>query len=98
MTDEVIVVGSGPAGVSAAWPMVRAAIRVLMIDASIDKRSLVPQSRPLDQFRADPDRWKDRFGADLAVLAAADGVSPKFATRQAQAVLDGFAPRRRLVC
>jgi choline dehydrogenase-like flavoprotein len=90
---QVIVVGSGPAGVSAAWPMVRAGLRVLMLDASTDTPSAIPRSRPLDEFRTDPQAWKDRFGEDLSALACANFVSPKFSTPQARIVLGGFAER-----
>ena len=87
---QVIVVGSGPAGVSAAWPLVRAGVRVLMIDASSDDTSLAPRHSSLKTFRSDPQRWKHRFGDDLSVFASSGDVSPKFATPQARAALAGF--------
>ncbi|MFZ1960496.1 MAG: GMC oxidoreductase [Methylovirgula sp.] len=92
-TPRVIVVGSGPAGISVAWPMVRAGISVLMIDASSNTQSTAPRSRPLNEFRVDADRWRDRFGPNLAGLAELDGVSPKFSMPQMEAVLDGFCSR-----
>jgi choline dehydrogenase-like flavoprotein len=95
-SPQVIVVGSGPAGTSAAWPLVSAGIRVLMIDASNGRAPPVAESRPLELFRADPARWKDRFGADLACLDADGTLSPKFATPVARSVLAGFAERLRL--
>ena len=55
---DVIIVGSGPAGVSAAWPLVEAGLGVLMLDAS---NALLPASPPhatLANWRADPERWR----------------------------------------
>ena len=34
---DVIIIGSGPAGVSAAWPLVKSKKSVLMIDVGFDK-------------------------------------------------------------
>lgn len=96
-TAQVIVVGSGPAGVSAAWPLVHAGIRVLMIDASRGSQSIAPVSRPIARFREDPNSWKDRFGADLAALESADNLSPKFATPQARALRGDFDGRSGVV-
>ena len=99
MTDapQVIVVGSGPAGVSAAWPMVRAGMNVLMLDASNGEAAATPQSRPISEFRSDPQRWKDQFGVDLSALATIDDVSPKLSTPQARATLAGYGAQLGLV-
>jgi choline dehydrogenase-like flavoprotein len=46
MTTEidVIVVGSGPTGVSVAWPLVKAGLRVVMIDAGSDQIPAISSS------------------------------------------------------
>jgi choline dehydrogenase-like flavoprotein len=88
---QVIIVGSGPAGVSATFPLLEAGIRVLMLDASGAADAEPPASRPLGEFRRDPGRWRERFGADLAGLTMSGDVSPKFATPLARSVLAGFA-------
>lgn len=90
---QVIIVGSGPAGVSVAWPIVRAGLQVLMIDASQDSRcdlrpaSYTPKVAP----------WASRFCNDFAGLKAPVDVSPKFTTPLARSVLEGFASRNGLV-
>jgi choline dehydrogenase-like flavoprotein len=91
LTEPVIIVGSGPAGVSAAWPLLEAGVPVLMIDAA----PLVPFPAPprgdITAFRGDPNRWTVQFGADLGGLAAMGNLSPKLATPLGRAVLGGYA-------
>lgn len=87
---DVVIVGSGPAGISAAWPLVRVGLRVLMLDASSGPAPASPTHPSLADFRSDPDRWKTAFGADLAGLAVGGDVSPKFATPLARHALRGF--------
>lgn len=88
-TADVIVIGSGPAGVSAAWPLVEAGVRVLMLDASDSPLPALPRHATLADFRADPLRWRTELG--FAGPIADGGVSPKFATPLARATLHGFA-------
>jgi choline dehydrogenase-like flavoprotein len=88
---SVVIVGSGPAGVSAAWPLVEAGVPVLMIDAAPAPPPPAPPRGDIAAFRADPARWRHQFGADLAGLAAGSDVSPKLATPLARHALAGFA-------
>lgn len=90
MTDaDVIIVGSGPAGVSAAWPLVQAGMRVLMLDAATVDLPTPPPHATLAEWRADPLRWRSELGASGALADSA--MSPKFATPLARATLGGFA-------
>jgi choline dehydrogenase-like flavoprotein len=85
---DVIIIGSGPAGVSAAWPLVEAGVRVLMLDAS--RGTLPYPAQPsLAELRSDPERWRTELGASGPL--ADSGVSPKFATPLARAALAGFS-------
>lgn len=86
---DIIIVGSGPAGISAAWPLVRAGLDVLMIDAS--PNCCAPQS-------SNDDDWTTRFGHDFSGLDLAQNVSPKFATPLGKKTLDCFATRNGLEC
>ncbi|MFT4098715.1 MAG: GMC oxidoreductase [Rhodoblastus sp.] len=80
---DVIVVGSGPAGVSAAWPLVLAGLRVLMVDGSAaDEPARIPR-----------EKWKQRFGADFRGLELDSDISPKLATPQAHAVRENYDAR-----
>jgi choline dehydrogenase-like flavoprotein len=79
---EFIVVGSGPAGVSAALPLVEAGRRVLMIDGA--------QPSPLPSTDAGRPSWQRMLGAELAALRPDDGLSPKLRTPVALDVVGGF--------
>lgn len=88
---DVIVIGSGPAGVSAAWPLVEAGVRVLMLDASSAPLPVPPAHATLADLRTDPERWRTELG--FAGSLADGGISPKFATPLARATLKGFTER-----
>lgn len=86
---DVIIVGSGPAGVSAAWPLVTAGARVLMLDASTPAATPAPPWR----HRTDPGHWQTRFGSDLSAVEPVADRSPKFATPLARTTLHGYHDR-----
>ena len=89
----VVIVGSGPAGVSAAWPLVEAGVEVLMLDASREEPHPSPPRGDIGSFRRHPARWREQFGRDLAGLGLDQGGdhSPKLATPLARSVLAQFA-------
>ena len=88
----VVIVGSGPAGVSAAWPLVEAGLDVLMVDAADPAPLPPPVTGTIGDLRADPAQWRHRFGADLGGTAAEADVSPKFATPLARALTSSYQP------
>ena len=57
MTPEfdVIIVGSGPAGTSAAYPLVQAGLRVLMVDAA---STAAPRLAPTTLRWASAERYR----------------------------------------
>jgi len=75
---DVIVIGSGPAGVSAAFPLVEAGRRVLMIDAG--ENDAAPAQAP----------WRRMLGDDLAALRPDDGLTPKWRTPEARRTIGAF--------
>lgn len=84
---EILIVGSGPAGINAAWPLVLAGRSVVMIDA--DNRSL-PSSpeTSLEVLRYHPHRWRHFLGEDLGGLFVHGDFSPKLATPMGRAVIE----------
>jgi choline dehydrogenase-like flavoprotein len=81
---EFIIVGSGPAGVSAAIPLAAAGRRVLMIDGS--GPSPVPRADGSDR----PSRAALVLGEQLEGLQPDDGLSPKLRTPAARHIVGGF--------
>ena len=79
MTDaDFIVIGSGPAGVSAALPLVEAGRRVLMIDGAVERSGAA--NAP----------WQRMLGERLEALRPDDGLSPKLRTPEARQVIGDF--------
>ncbi|PDS75293.1 FAD-dependent oxidoreductase [Rhizobium sp. L43] len=75
---DFIIIGSGPAGVSAAFPLIAAGRRVLMLDAGND-------GGPQEENRS-----VRVLGSDLESLRADDGSSPKLQTPAARGILEPF--------
>ena len=74
---DIIVVGSGPAGVSVAAPLVAAGLRVLLVDGG-RAASRPPISQPYLAARAaDPAQWRWMLGKDYYALRRRDALSPK---------------------
>lgn len=91
---EVIILGSGPAGVSAAWPLVEAGVRVLMLDSSNSSLPSLPAHASRDEWWRDETRLHSELGTN-GTLADGD-FSPKLLTPLSRATLDGFAEAVRL--
>lgn len=75
---DFIIIGSGPAGVSAAFPLIAAGRRVLMLDAGDDAGS------------QEENRSVRVLGSDLESLRADDGSSPKLQTPVSRGILERF--------
>ena len=87
---EVIIVGSGPAGVSAAWPLLEAGVAVTMIDAASETPLPSPPRGDIGCFRYDPSRWEVQFSRNFSALDLAGDQPPKLTTPLARQVLAGF--------
>ncbi|NYJ10485.1 choline dehydrogenase-like flavoprotein [Rhizobium leguminosarum] len=75
---DFIIIGSGPAGVSAAFPLIAAGRRVLMLDAGDDAGS------------QEESRSVRVLGRNLESLRADDGSSPKLQTPVSRGILERF--------
>jgi choline dehydrogenase-like flavoprotein len=87
---DVVIIGSGPAGVSAAWPLVEADLSVTMLDAAEKSLPDMPSGN-IGTFRRSDDGWRYAFGDNFLGLGRNSKQSPKLATRLGQAIL---APHR----
>ena len=76
---KVTIIGSGPTGVSAAWPLVQAGIDVLMLDAGKSVSTNPDSDRPAlnDIRKGGDDAWRYLLQSDLSGLRNTDNTSPK---------------------
>lgn len=77
-----VIIGSGPAGVSAAWPLVEKGHEVLMLDAGVQTSPAGATRRPdLSRLRQGyPNAWRELLHDDLSALKRMEGQSPKLRT------------------
>ncbi len=94
---DIIIVGSGPAGVSAAFPLVKAGLRVLMVDGGKQPGVLPPQEDFLSARANDSKQWKWMVGEDFHALKMHDAVSPKLRAPTLAYVFDQFERENRIV-
>lgn len=93
---DAVIVGSGPAGVSAAFPLVDAGCSVLLIDAGERRRHDVP-TEPFSKWRrGDQDQWARTVGDNFHALMNANAVSPKLRSPVHDYVFDGFAQLNKI--
>jgi thioredoxin reductase len=86
---DVIIVGSGPAGVSAAFPLVKAGLRVLMVDGGKQAKDLPPSEDFLSWRTTDGLQAKRMVGEKfhaLKMLEAVAKASCTFACLRVRAV------------
>lgn len=94
---DVIIIGSGPAGVSAAFPLVDAGLRVLMVDGGKNARLVPPAGQFLDIRRHDFGQSDWMIGQNFYALRQADAVSPKLRVPTHATVFEGFEAANRIV-
>ncbi|NQW01893.1 MAG: GMC family oxidoreductase [Rhodospirillales bacterium] len=90
---DVIIIGSGPAGVSAAWPLLEAGLAVLMVDQGRTAKpdAIAAEGGSLHDLRTgDGGQWKRFLGEDFSALVPRGLVSPKLKVPGQQYVFDGF--------
>lgn len=87
---DFVIVGSGPAGVSAAFPLVEAGFRVLMVDGGKRPDISPPEKDFLVSRENDNEQWKWMLGKDYYALKMRDAVSPKLRVPSYKYVFDGF--------
>lgn len=74
MSDPIVIVGSGPSGVSAAWPLLQAGHQVMMLDQGREGGDLQRNHDDMLSVRMqDEDQWRQFLGDDLAGVGADSG-------------------------
>ena len=74
---DVIIIGSGPAGVSAAFPFVESGLNVLMIDGGREATIAPPKQPFLSSREKDIDQWRWMVGESFYALQMREAASPK---------------------
>lgn len=93
---DVIIVGSGPAGVSAAFPLLEAGLKVLMLDGGQGARMAPPSMPFLVARAADPAQARWMIGDDFHALRNSLAISPKLRVPTHGYVFEEFAAANRI--
>lgn len=93
MSDaDIIVIGTGPAGLSAAWPLAEAGLKVLLLDAGAGRLDRPAGNRPpLAALRASDQGWSSLLGHGLSALRDVGFASPKLRTAAPPGFGEGVA-------
>ena len=94
---DVIIVGSGPAGVSAAFPLLEAGLKVLMVDGGREAKTPPPATPYLTSRANHSNQVEWMLGRDFHALHFAAASSPKFRTPTHSHVFEGFEKSNRIV-
>ncbi|SNS23720.1 Choline dehydrogenase [Noviherbaspirillum humi] len=93
---DIIIVGSGPAGVSAAFPLLSAGLRVLMVDGG-HRPSVAPPARSFLSMRSDdPAQWEWMLGREFHAIKFREAASPKLRAPTHDYVFKDFIARNRI--
>lgn len=84
---KVLIIGSGPAGINAAWPLVLAGIHVAMLDHDQLSVDLPPKTENLQHLRKSSNGWRYFLGNNLEGLYTNNRASLKFSTPIGSAVI-----------
>lgn len=88
---DAIVVGSGPSGVSVAFPLVESGMRLIVLDGGRERdERLVPHGAYHDVRRADSRQWQLFLGQELEALRETGPPSPKFRAPSSRFATEGF--------
>ena len=87
---DIIIVGSGPSGVSAAFPLVEAGLKVLMVDGGKKSKIELPKKSFLTERYESNEQWKWMIGKDFHALKNMDSASPKLRVPTHQYVFTDF--------
>jgi choline dehydrogenase-like flavoprotein len=88
---DVIVVGSGAAGVSCAWRLVATGRRVAMVDGGRVPAIIPPDMPYLEYRRTEQNQGALLFGPDYGATPRARDESPKLRAPSLRYVFEGFA-------
>ncbi|MDG1207525.1 MAG: 4Fe-4S ferredoxin [Pseudomonadales bacterium] len=93
---DIVIVGSGPAGVSAAFPLLEGGRDVLMLDGGKTLTVNASSDGYLKARLSDTEQSKWMIGSDFQALRFPDAVSPKLRVPTQSFAFDSFASVNRI--
>ena len=90
MRYDIIIIGSGPSGTSAAYPLLEAGLKILMVDGGKKISGKPPNGNYHDLKRNDSDQWKWQLGKDLYFIKSIKDSSPKLRIPLYKNVFENF--------
>jgi len=93
---DVVVIGSGPAGVAATFPLVEHGVSVLMIDGGVQPDIAPPRGAYADVRAHDDRQWEWMVGRRFTALREMNAMSPKFRAATLDYVFRQFAAANRI--
>jgi choline dehydrogenase-like flavoprotein len=93
---DVIIIGSGPAGVSAAFPLVQAGVKVLMLDGGRQDNVRRPTDSFISARTTDEKQWEWMVGERYHALERREAVSPKLRVPAHAHVFSDFSSVNRI--
>ena len=93
---DVIIIGSGPSGVSAAFPLVNSGLKVLMLDGGREARIKPPAQEFLNARTEDAQQWEWLIGKDFHALKMKETVSPKLRVPTHNYVFEDFSDENQI--
>lgn len=94
---DIIIVGSGPAGVSAAFPLVEAGLRVALVDGGRRPAIQLPTLPYLESRTKERNQWRWMVGEKYEALNQLAAMSPKLRTPTLGYVFEDFQKINRIV-
>lgn len=94
---DAIIVGSGPTGVSAAFPLLQAGLRILIVDGGKQAAVTPPDGDFLDRRLNDQEQWSWMLGDDFHALKNLTAASPKLRAPTHSHVFENFHSANRIV-
>lgn len=94
---DVLIIGSGPAGVSAAFPLVEAGLKVLMIDGGKIVSLDPPVSSYLTLRNSNTDQSNLMIGKDFYSLKKKENSSPKLKVPHLSYVFEEYANANKIL-
>jgi len=92
----VVIVGTGPAGVSAALALRARGVPVHLLEAGTGAVTLPPAGNYLDLRRHDAAQWRWQVGEGGESLRAPAQASPKLRVPGLRSIFEGFGERNRI--